>query len=534
MAPDTVVPVAEAIALPPGTRLGKYQLVRRLGAGGMGTVYEAIHAEIGKHVAVKVLAPAVAAMEGARARFLREAQLTSKVRHPHAVDVTDMGTEGDHSFLVMELLSGEDLATRMSRAGRIEPHELVDITLAVCSAVAAAHRAGIIHRDLKPQNIFLAEGPHGLVPKVLDFGISKGLDSSTSRALTSTGSVLGTPYYLAPEQVVDNRMSSPFSDQYAIGIILYECLTGARPFEGESLFIVFQAIVAGSPIGPRQHRPELDAALEAVVLRAIEVDPARRFPSVEELGRALWPFAGERARLLWRDSFGPQAAGAGRAAARKPMAAETALDVTPRSATPQRRPPTPAATPPAPPQNLTPSAAPPPSLTPTAPMPPRSSRRFAVVGVLVLVAAGVGAFRFLRPDDASKPASASPPGAVPAVPPPPRTYAVSVTVEPPTARIALDGAATGAGRFERTFTADGATHTLVISADGFESHTVSFRDAPPPAHIALVAHAPKVIPPPPAPPRPPRARRERAPRDTTTPAKTRAPAANPDDAPVIE
>jgi len=107
-------------------------------------------------------------------------------------------------------------------------------------------------------------------------------------------------------------------------------------------------------------------------------------------------------------------------------------------------------------------------------------------------------------------------------------------VEPPTARIALDGAASGAGRFERTFTADGATHTLVISADGFESHTVSFRDAPPPAHIALVAHAPKVIPPPPAPPRPPRARRERAPRDTTTPAKTRAPAANPDDAPVIE
>src|SRR6185503_10543339 len=116
---------AAAVALPAGTRLGKYELVRRLGAGGMGTVYEAIHAEIGKRVAVKVLSPSVAAMDGARARFLREAQLTSRVRHPHAVDVTDMGTEGDHSFLVMELLSGEDLAARIERAGRVDPQELV-------------------------------------------------------------------------------------------------------------------------------------------------------------------------------------------------------------------------------------------------------------------------------------------------------------------------------------------------------------------------------------------------------------------------
>jgi eukaryotic-like serine/threonine-protein kinase len=532
MATDSVVPAPDAATtLPPGTRLGKYEVGRRLGAGGMGTVYEAVHLEIGKRVAVKVLAPAVAAMEGARARFLREAQLTSKVRHMHAVDVTDMGTEGDHSYLVMELLSGEDLATRLARGGRMDPHELVDVVLAVCSAVAAAHRAGIIHRDLKPQNIFLAEGPHGLVPKVLDFGISKGLDASTARALTSTGSVLGTPYYLAPEQVVDNRASSPLSDQYAIGIILYECLTSARPFEGESLFMVFQAIVAGSPIPPRALRPELDPGLEAVVLRAIEAEPTRRFPSVEDLGRALWRFASERSRMLWRDAFGPLAPGAAGAPARRPMGGETALDSTPRSATPPRRPPTPAARTPGGPIG---------DHTPSPPLRASSRRIPALLGVLALAAAAVVAYRFLRPDDdggrrtREAPEAANPTPAAPVAPPPPRSYAAAVIVEPPTARIELDGAVAGQGRFERTFPLDGADHTLVISAEGFDTRSVSFRDAPPPARITLVARPREVPPKPPAARPASRTRRERPARKETAPAGPRPPASNADDAPIVD
>ena len=198
----------EGTTLSPGARLGKYQIVRLLGAGGMGAVYEATHTEIGKRVAIKTLAPAVATVPGARQRFLREAQLTSRLRHPHIVDMTDMGSEGRVAYLVMELLVGEDLAHLLERTGPMAPSDLVDLMLPVCSALVAAHEAGIVHRDLKPQNVFLAAGPRGVTPKVLDFGISKSNDTDTSSSLTNTGAVIGTPHYLAPEQVQDARAAS--------------------------------------------------------------------------------------------------------------------------------------------------------------------------------------------------------------------------------------------------------------------------------------------------------------------------------------
>ena len=307
MSPGTNDALHRSGVLSEGTRLGKYEIVRQLGAGGMGAVYEAVHTQIRKRVAIKVLAPAVAAKPEARTRFLREAQLTSKVRHPHAVDVTDMGTEGDQTFLVMELLDGEDLAARLSRDRWLAIPDLVDVMLPVCSAVAAAHAAGVIHRDLKPQNIFLARGANGLVPKVLDFGISKAQDSATADALTGSNAVIGTPYYLAPEQVLDSRAASPASDQYAIGVVLYECMTGARPFQSDNLYTVFQAIISGAAARPRDRRPDIDASVEEVVLRAMHVSPEWRFPSVTALGCALWPFASERGRMLWRESFGSSA-----------------------------------------------------------------------------------------------------------------------------------------------------------------------------------------------------------------------------------
>jgi serine/threonine-protein kinase len=320
---DSSVPVVsdQETTLPAGARLGKYEIVRLLGAGGMGSVYEAFHTDIGKHVAVKTLAPAIAATSGSRQRFLREARVTSRLRHSNIVDVTDMGTEGRVAYLVMELLAGEDLAHCLERTGPMPPTELVDIMLPVCSALVAAHQARIVHRDLKPQNIFLANGPRGVEPKVLDFGISKIGDSDVS-ALTGTGALIGTPHYLAPEQVRDARAASAASDQYSIGVIFYRCLTGTNPFDGESVFAVLQAIVTKAAVPLRERRADLPAGLDGIVERAMRPVPSERFPSVRALGRALLPYASEKARVIWDGAFTVEETPAG---AREDANAETAV-----------------------------------------------------------------------------------------------------------------------------------------------------------------------------------------------------------------
>jgi serine/threonine-protein kinase len=319
-------------ALSPGTRLGKYEIVRRLGAGGMGAVYEGIHTEIGKRVAIKVLSPSIAAIPGVRVRFLREAQLTTKVRHPHIVDVTDIGNDAGQAYIVMELLQGEDLSQRLER-GPLSPQELADYLLPVCAAVAAAHRAGITHRDLKPQNIFLSRSALSLQLKVLDFGISKGTDGVGAGTLTGTGGVIGTPFYFAPEQILDPKSAGPASDQYALGVIMYECLTGRRPFESDNLFMVFQAIVAGETSAPRQLRPDLPAALEQVVLRAMSHDARGRFASTDDLGRALLPFASNRQRSIWEEAFGAVGPTDG-SSAPAGLATQPLASFTPRTPTP--------------------------------------------------------------------------------------------------------------------------------------------------------------------------------------------------------
>lgn len=525
------------VTLPAGARLGKYQIVKLLGAGGMGAVYEAAHTEIGKRVAVKVLGPSIAAVPGARARFLREAQLTSKVRHPNIVDVTDMGSEAGLAYLVMELMQGEDLSQRLVRKGAMPPVELAEAMLPVCSAVVAAHQAGITHRDLKPQNIFLASGPHGVQPKVLDFGISKGTDKVSSGTLTGTGAMIGTPFYLAPEQIMDGKSAGPASDQYALGVILYECLTGRRPFESDNLFMVFQAIVNGSPAPPRQLRPEIPSGLEQVVLRAMNVDPRLRYASVKSLGRALLPFASARARLLWSDAFAgdeepsdepvvPLAEGATAAAPDDAPVPESSGRVATAKVAgrgPKGR------------QAVDPDApVPPGTATLDVVSPGRHLARFKKIGAaaggllvailtVVWLASGTdsdadGPGREAAPRSEARPVPTpsarrapvpvegatpvvSPPPTTPMAPsrttstatseedvapsPPPALFVVSVTTDPEDAEIELDGEPAGTGRLRRSLPVDHRRHVLRATAAGFVPRVVEFTDRSPQEMLLL-------------------------------------------------
>ena len=218
-----------------GQIFARYQIVRTIGEGGMGTVYEAFHPALKKRFAIKTLLPSIAQTPEFRTRFLREAEVAARINHPNIVRVTDVGCEGDIPYMVMEFLEGQTLGRLLASRGRLEFLETADILLPVLSAVAAGHAEGIIHRDLKPENIFLTQGPWGdLVPKVLDFGVSKLMTDEPSGALTGTLTVLGTAAYMSPEQARGARQVTHLSDQYALGLILYEMLTGTRCHPGEN------------------------------------------------------------------------------------------------------------------------------------------------------------------------------------------------------------------------------------------------------------------------------------------------------------
>ncbi len=289
----------------PGKFLGRYEITRLIGRGGMGCVYEAVHRDLGKRVAIKTLLPSLAASEEARGRFLREGQAASRIRHPHVVDVTDVAAEGPVSYLVMEYLEGEDLSSLIERQGALPLAEAADVLLPVIAAIAAAHELGVIHRDLKPENIFLARTSFGgPCPKVVDFGISKVLGEPTAIALTATSAVFGTMYYLPPEQLGGSREADARGDQYALGTILYECVTGRRAFEGASIYGVLKSVAEGVYPPARSWRPELPPRLEAAIDRAMRLNPAARFSSVRALAAELLPHASAPVRAVWTPVFG--------------------------------------------------------------------------------------------------------------------------------------------------------------------------------------------------------------------------------------
>jgi serine/threonine protein kinase len=331
-----------APGVPPGGSIGKYRLVRVIGRGGMGLVYEAVHPELRKSVAIKTLHPDIAAEPEPLGRFLKEGEAASRIKHPNVVSVLDVGTHEGAPFLVMEYLEGESLADRFTRvpAGPIE--EVVDLLLPAIAAVAAGHDEGVIHRDLKPANIFLERGRRGEVtPKVLDFGISKIVGTPAELSLTGKATVVGTLSYMAPEQTDAARTADTRTDQYAFGLILYEGLTGRRAFDESLGLRVLVEVVNGRVARPRDIRAELPDALERVVLRALRVAPEDRFPSLRALGAALLPFASRRQRLMWEETFSekvPPTEGQGTPAYKEVETASTALRPSPPTPRPPRIP----------------------------------------------------------------------------------------------------------------------------------------------------------------------------------------------------
>ncbi|MFO0649202.1 MAG: protein kinase [Polyangiales bacterium] len=291
--------------LTPGTTFGRYTLGRLLGRGGMGAVYEATHRDLRKRVAIKTLLPETARNATALARFLREGEAVARLRHPNVVDISDVGVEGGVPYLVMEYLEGEDLCAALEREGRLAVPRLVDLMLPILDAVAAAHEEGIVHRDLKPENIFLARARHGeLTPKLLDFGISKVADLGGAGPLTGTNVMMGTVFYMSPEQVQNSRDVDGATDQYSLGVILYACAVGQHPFRDvgarDSLYDLLTAIVGGRFSPPRALRPDLPPGFDQVIARAMATRREDRYPSVNALALALVPYASPALRAIWQ------------------------------------------------------------------------------------------------------------------------------------------------------------------------------------------------------------------------------------------
>jgi eukaryotic-like serine/threonine-protein kinase len=270
---------------------GKYRVERTLGAGGMGVVVAATQIELDRPVALKFLLPKVLERPGLVTRFSREARAAAKLESEHVARVLDVGTlEGGAPYIVMEYLEGRDLASVVSSRGALPCDLAVGYILQACEAVAEAHSLGIVHRDLKPGNLFLANRTSGApVVKVLDFGLSKFANAGEEN-VTSESSILGSPLYMSPEQLMSARTADARSDIWSLGVVLYELLTARAPFQYERIAGLVTAILQ-KPAAPMDGgEVAVPPGLQAVVHRCLEKDPAMRFPSVAHLAHALGPF----------------------------------------------------------------------------------------------------------------------------------------------------------------------------------------------------------------------------------------------------
>ncbi|WP_437487129.1 serine/threonine-protein kinase [Sorangium sp. So ce1014] len=278
---DTLVKTGDVL-------LGKYRVERVLGKGGMGLVVAARHLQLGELFAIKFLLPSTPEQPELFERFVREARAAARLRSDHVARVHDVGrTEAGAPYMVLEYLQGSDLRDLVRKQGPLPVDDAVLFVLQACDGIAEAHATGIVHRDLKPANLFLIRRPNGSPSvKVLDFGVSKQTGTDEVE-LTTTGAMLGSPMYMAPEQVACSKSVDARADIWAMGAVLYELVTGRRPFDAETVLMLVALVVQAEPALPSELRPDLPRAVEAVILRCMRKRPEERFQSIGELAAAL-------------------------------------------------------------------------------------------------------------------------------------------------------------------------------------------------------------------------------------------------------
>jgi len=435
-----------------GQTVGNYRITGRLGQGGMGTVYLAEHPGFGRRAAVKLLRPELTRQPQSVQRFFNEARAANAVGHPGIVDVLDMGTLPDGTpYIVMEHLAGESLAARLRRNGRLPPAEAVDVALQAAAALGAAHGKGIVHRDLKPDNLFLipdVQQPGHERLKILDFGIAKLEHQAEPGAVhTETGTLMGTPLYMSPEQCRGAREVDHRTDIYALGVILYQMLVGAPPFVSEGQGELIHLHISAPPPPPRARNPELTPELEAVVLQMLAKAPDDRQPNMAVLHHLLMAAIGRRgvAPATEPGREGPTA---------PPPGHQMPLQTT-----------------------LAGSAS---ALELGKPTRPRRRPWLLAAGTALVVAvAGAVALQLNRTPE--PPAPVEPRAAAPAfvptpavTPPPPRMVNVSFTSQPAGARVVRvrDGAVLGTTPLQQEWQAERGAEPVRLEKDGYRTEEV--------------------------------------------------------------
>ena len=478
-----------------GETLGSYRVLSPIGQGGMGEVYLAEHALIGRRVAIKVLLPQYSADLDIVTRFFNEARAAARLQHPGLVEVFDFGhAEDGRAYIVMELLVGESLSVRIAREKRFAPALALAIMRQIALALEAAHQKGIIHRDLKPENLFLItdpDAPGGVRVKVLDFGIAKLVrdDEAPRSVKTKTGAVFGTPRYMAPEQCKNAGNVDGRADMYGLGCITFEMLLGRAPFDYDSWGELVAAHIHLPAPRPRDLDPEIPPAIDALVTRTLAKDPADRFATMAELADALeqvWRAAGEHRASLFTPPKGlvlprrtaPNLLGDAVSAPTLPVAAELSKPPPP-TPIPARR---------------------------------RRSRVLLVVGSVVMAAGATILVVALHGGDASPPQVATaplPPGVESAPPQPPPIPPPSGSAVDPMIELSVDSIPSGADVYRRSdgvklgktpyvhrfSRVDGGEIDLLLKRSGYQDKQLALSTASDSKQVVkLVAvHAPKPV-----------------------------------------